>query len=188
MNVVPFNDGELVRQQRNLTNSQRKNIQTTREGVLVNNLIKDKEVNLSDTKDSYLISDSVDLPLELYKDNKIIDKKLVPLSAIALGVMSTVAIITGFARQSAKIAKNLPSEKWLPPVTRNVQLSKEMHQLVYQYIQNPNKKNFTGRARGFNFVNHGVYGQDVFDGYKDIWVKRKEANIQKKSSGEFDFC
>ena len=63
-----------------------------------------------------------------------------PLSAIALGVMSTVAIITGFARQSAKIAKNLPSEKWLPPVTRNVQLSKEMHQLVYQYIQNPNKK------------------------------------------------
>ena len=74
MNVVPFNDGELIRQQRNLTNSQRRNMQTTREGVIVNNLIKDREVNLNDTKDSYLISEQVDLPSELYKDNKIIDR------------------------------------------------------------------------------------------------------------------
>lgn len=74
MNVVPFNDGELLRQQRNLTNSQRKNIKTTREGVLVNNLIKDKEVNLNDTKDSYLISDEIALPSELYNDNKIVDR------------------------------------------------------------------------------------------------------------------
>lgn len=179
MNVVPFNDGELARQQRNLTNSQRKNIQTTREGVLVNNLIKDKEVNLSDTKNSYLIADSVELPSELYKDNKIIDKKLVPLSAIALGVMSAVAIITGFARQSAKIAKNLPSEKWLPPVTRNVQLSKEMHQLVYQYIQNPNQKTLLAGLGVLTLSTMAFMGKTFFDGYKDIWVKRKEANIQK---------
>lgn len=179
MNVVPFNDGELLRQQRNLTSSQRKNIKTTREGVLVNNLIKDKEVNLNDTKDSYLISDEVALPSELYKDNKIIDKKLVPLSAIALGVMSTVAIITGFARESAKIAKNLPSEKWLPPVTRNVQLSKEMHQLVYQYIQNPNKKTLLAGLGVLTLSTMAFMGKTFFDGYKDIWVKRKEADIQK---------
>lgn len=179
MNVVPFNDGELLRQQRNLTNSQRKNIKTTREGVLVNNLIKDKEVNLNDTKDSYLISDEIALPSELYKDNKIVDKKLVPLSAIALGVMSAVAIVTGFARQSAKIAKNLPSEKWLPPVTRNVQLSKEMHQLVYQYIQNPNKKTLLAGLGVLTLSTMAFMGKTFFDGYKDIWVKRKEADIQK---------
>lgn len=179
MNVVPFNDGELLRQQRNLTNSQRKNIKTTREGVLVNNLIKDKEVNLNDTKDSYLISDEIALPSELYKDNKIVDKKLVPLSAIALGVMSTVAIVTGFARQSAKIAKNLPSEKWLPPVTRNVQLSREMHQLVYQYIQNPNKKTLLAGLGVLTLSTMAFMGKTFFDGYKDIWVKRKEADIQK---------
>lgn len=179
MNVVPFNDGELLRQQRNLTNSQRKNIKTTREGVLVNNLIKDKEVNLNDTKDSYLISDEIALPSELYNDNKIVDRKLVPLSAIALGVMSAVAIVTGFARKSAKIARNLPTEKWLPPVTRNVQLSKEMHQLVYQYIQNPNKKTLLAGLGVLTLSTMAFMGKTFFDGYKDIWVKRKEADIQK---------
>lgn len=179
MNVVPFNDGELIRQQRNLTNSQRRNMQTTREGVLVNNLIKDREVNLNDTKDSYLISEQVDLPSELYKDNKIIDKKLVPLSAIALGVMSSVAVVTEFVKRSAEIAKDLPKEKWLPAVTRNVQLSKEMHQLVYQYVQNPNRKTFIAGAGVLTLSAMAFMGKTFFDGYKDIWVKRKEANIQK---------
>ncbi|MBD5401431.1 hypothetical protein HDR58_01335 [bacterium] len=179
MNVVPFNDGELHRQQRNLTNSQRKNIQNTREGVLVNNLIKDKDINFNDTKDSYLISDKISLPNELYQDNKIIDKKLVPLSAIALGIMSSVAILSGFASRSARIAKDLPREKWLPAVTRNVQLSKEMHQLVYQFIQNPNKKTFIAGAGVLTLSTMAFMGKTFIDGFKDIWVKRKEANIQK---------
>lgn len=179
MKVVPFNDNESLRQQRNLTNSQRKNIRTTREGVVVNTLIKDKEVNLNDTKDLYMISDETKLPDELYRDNKIIDKKLIPLSGVTLGVMSAIAILTGFARRSAKIAKNLPSEKWLPTVLRNVQLSDELHQITYQVVQNPNKKTFLAASGVLTLSAMAFMGKTFFDGFKEVWVKRKEAEIQK---------
>nr|QGT49788.1 hypothetical protein Melaina855_1750 [uncultured Candidatus Melainabacteria bacterium] len=179
MNINPLNDAENIRQQRNLTNSQRKNNLSIKEGVLVNNLVKDKSCNLNTTKDTYIISDQSTMPEALYQDNKIIDKKLIPLSTIALGVMSTITIITGFARHSAKIAKDLPKEKWLPAVTRNVQLSRETHQLIYQFIQNPNKKTFIAGAGVLTLSAMAFMGKTFFDGYKDIWVKRKEANIQK---------
>ena len=176
MNINPLNDAENIRQQRNLTTSQRRNSLTTKEGVLVNNFVKD---GLGETKNTYLISDNVEMPQELYKDSKIVDKKLVPLSAVALGVMSSIAIVTGFARHSAKVAKDLPKEKWLPAVTRNVQLSKEMHQLVYQYVQNPNRKTFIAGAGVLTLSAMAFMGKTFLDGFKDIWVKRKEANIQK---------
>lgn len=177
MNINPLQDAENLRQHRNLTNLQKRNNLTTKEGVLVNSYVKEND--LSRTKDTYLISDRISMPEELYNDSKIVDKKLVPLSAIALGVMSSIAVITGFARRSARIAKDLPKEKWLPAVTRNVQLSKESHQLVYQFVQNPNKKTFIAGAGVLTLSAMAFMGKTFFDGYKDIWVKRKEANIQK---------
>ena len=54
-----------------------------------------------------------------------------------------------------------------------------MHQLVYQYIQNPNKKTLLAGLGVLTLSTMAFMGKDVFDGYKDIWVKRKEANIQK---------
>ena len=120
MNINPLHDAETQRQHRNLTNSQRKNNLTTKEGVLVNNFVKDKDCNLTDTKDTYLISDKIAMPSQLYEDKKIIDKKLIPLSGIAIGVMASVAGLTGFVNRSAKVATDLAKEKWLPAVTRNV--------------------------------------------------------------------
>lgn len=179
MIINPLHDAETLRQQKNLTNSQRKNNLTTKEGVLVNNLVKDKGCTLDSTKDAYIISDKTSMPDALYQDGQIVDKKLLPLSAIVLGVMSTIAIITGFARHSTKIAKDLPKEKWLPAVTRNVQLSKETHQLIYQFVQNPNKKTFIAGAGVLTLSAMAFMGKTFLDGYKDIWIKRKEANIQK---------
>lgn len=179
MNVAPFHDSETIRQQRNLTNSQKKNNRTTKEGVLVNNFVKDKDLSLNETKDTYLISDKVSMPSALYTDSKIIDKKLIPISAIALGVMSSVAILTSFVNHSAKIAKDLAKEKWLPAVTRNVNLSKETSQIIYQMVQSPNKKTFIAGAGVLALSAMAFMGKTFFDGYKDVWVKRKEANIQK---------
>lgn len=179
MHINPLNDAENLRQQRNQTNSQRKNSVTTKEGVLVNNLVKDKDCSLTDSKDTYMISDKVPMPIELYQDKKIIDKKLLPLSAIALGVMGSVAIFTGFISRNAKIAKNLAQEKWLPAVTRNVQLSDERFQVIYQMIQSPGRKTFIAGAGVLTMSAMAFMGKMFFDGYKDVWVKRKEANIQK---------
>lgn len=180
MHINPLNDTENIRQQRNLTNSQKRNVINTKEGVLVNNLVKEKDYNLNDTKDTFIISEDVPLPKDLYKnDNQIIDKRLVPLSAIALGVMSSVAILTKFMTHSAKISVGLAKEKWLPSVTRNVQLSNEMFQVIYQMVQNPNRKTFTAGAGVLALTAMTFMSKTFFDGYKDVWIKRKEADIQK---------
>ena len=178
MIINPFNTGNVI-QQRNMTPSQKKNMVYTKEGVIVNNFVKDNEINLSNAKDTYLISDNVSMPEQLYTDKKLADKKLFPLSGIALGVMSSVAILTAFVSHSAKVATNIAKEKWLPAVTRNVNLSKETHQVIYQMVQNPNRKTFIAGAGVLALSAMAFMGKMFFDGYKEIWLKRKEAHIQK---------
>ena len=55
----PLNDSGNIREHRNLTNSQRKKNISTKEGVVVNSLVKENEniqdLNLSETKDSFVI-------------------------------------------------------------------------------------------------------------------------------------
>jgi len=177
MNINPLNDAENIRQQRNLTNSQRRNSINTKEGVVVNSNIGLN--TLSATRNTYLISNNTDMPQNLYTDNKIVDKKLLPLSAIALGVMSVITLFTALISHSAKAAKNLTKEKWLPAVTRNVNLSKETSQIIYQMVQSPNRKTFIAAGGVLSLSAMAFMGKTFFDGYKDIWVKRKEANIQK---------
>ena len=102
-----------------------------------------------------------------------------PLSAIALGVMGAVTVLTAFVSHSSKVATNIAKEKWLPAVTRNVNLSKEKYQVIYQMVQNPNRKTFTAGAGVLTMSAMAFMGKTFFDGYKDIWIKRKEADIQK---------
>ncbi len=179
MKVNPFQDGETRRQQRNLTTQQKKNNTNTREGIVVNTFVKHNEINLSSTKDAYIISNDTQLPEKLYTDSQITDKKLLPLSAVALGTMGAITIITAFANRSAKIATKLAKEKWLPAVTRNVNLSEETHQVIYQMIQNPNRKTFIAGAGVLALSAMAFTGKTFFDGYKDIWVKRRDADIHK---------
>ena len=179
MQINQFSDAETIRQQRNLTASQRRNHQQVKEGVVVNSLVKENEQNLNSTKDMFVITENEKMPNQLYTDRKIVDKKLVPLSAIAIGVMSSVAMITAFINRSAKISKNLAKEKWLPAVTRNVNLSKETSQVIYQMVQSPNKRTFIAGAGVLALSAMAFMGKTFFDGYKEIWVKRKEADIQK---------
>ena len=178
MNINPFANEQLI-QHRNMTQSQKRNINTTKEGVVVNSFVKDNEVSLSNLKDTFIISDDTSMPSQLYKDNLIVDKKLLPLSTVALGVMGAIASLTGFVRYSAKASKNLAKEKWLPAVTRNVNLSKETSQVIYQMVQSPNSKTFIAGAGVLTLSAMAFMGKTFFDGFKEIWVKRKEANIQK---------
>lgn len=178
MNINPLNDADNIKHHRNMTNSQKRTSLSTKEGVLINNISKE-ENDLSCMKNSYIITDKTKMPEQLYQDNKIIDKKLLPLSAISIGVMGAITLITAFVNRSAKIAKNIAPEKWLPAVTRNVNLSKETSQVIYQMIQSPNKKTFIAGTGVLVLSAMAFMGKTFFDGYKDIWVKRKEANIQK---------
>lgn len=93
--------------------------------------------------------------------------------------MSSIAILTGFVNHSAKIAKNLAKEKWLPALTRNVNINSEYSQVMYQMVQSPNKKTFLAGIGTLTLGAMAFMGQTFLEGYKEIWVKRKDSDIQK---------
>ena len=75
--INPLHDADNARQQRNMTNSQRRSNMMTKEGVVVNSFIKDKEnLSLADTYNNLIISDDLKMPSKLYESPKSKEKVL----------------------------------------------------------------------------------------------------------------
>ena len=65
MNKVPIinNDAESRRLQRNMTDTQKRNSNSTKEGKIVNSFVKDTQLSLDETFDTLIIShENIDLP------------------------------------------------------------------------------------------------------------------------------
>lgn len=178
-----FHDAETLRQQRNLTTQQKKNNSDTKEGVLVNNFIKDGnsgyELNLNDTRDTLVISDNVKMPSRLNEYETSKEKSIVPISAAAISVMGVIALFTAFVRRSAKINSNAGKFDKLPSTTRNVAINEETHQAIYRMIHNPTPKTILAGSGVLALTAMAFMGKTFFDGFKDVWVKKREADIQK---------
>ena len=181
MNVNQFRDGETIRQNRNLTPLQQRNNAYTKEGVIVNSFYKDpaKKTDLQDTYDMLLISDDTRLPKKLMEKEIPVDKSLLPISGIVTGVMGSIALLTAFVRRNTKINLNISNMKKLPALTRNIAINEETHQALYQMIQAPNQKTILAGIGVLTLTAMAFMGKTFFDGFKDVWVKRREADIQK---------
>lgn len=179
MNVSPLQDAEFKRQQKNMTLTQKKTNLSTKEGVLVNNFIKDNQCNLNDTYNSMIISEQTKLPKKIYENQTTKEKNLLPLAGISVAVMGTVALLSTFVKKNAKNVIGLAKEKWLPTVTRNVNLSEETTQAIYQMVQNPGRTSVIAGTGVLALSAMAFMGKMFCEGYKEIWVKRKEADIQK---------
>ena len=186
MNITPFHDNETQRQQRNLTTTQKRTNSNTKEGVLVNNFIKDngdESLNLDNTVDTLIISDRVKLPQKLNEDRMSKERSLLPISAVALGVMGIFAGVTGFISHNTRIAtemaKNMVKEKWVPTLTRNISINDETSQAIFQMVTNPNRKTIIAGVGVLSLTATAFMGKTFLDGFKDIWVKKQEADIQK---------
>ncbi len=178
MKVNNFSDGETQRQQRNLTSSQRRANSYTKEGVLVNTYVKGENIDLQDSYDSLMISENTKMPKELRQNHRA-QLSLTPISIIASGIMAAVAGITALIRHSSKVNLNIDELKRLPTTTRNVTLNDETHQALYQIIQSPNKKTILAGLGVLTLTVLAFAGKMFFDGFKDIWIKKQEAQIQK---------
>ncbi len=184
MNVNQFHDGETLRQQRNLTTQQKKANAYTKEGVVVNSFIKEGQnsnINLDETYDTLVISENVKMPAKLDENINSKEKSLIPISAIAVGVMTGVTLLTAFIRKNAKINREAAVKKLetLPSTTRNVAINEETHQAIYRMIKNPTPKTLLAGSGVLVLSAMAFMGKTFFDGYKDVWVKKKEADIQK---------
>lgn len=182
MTISPLHDAETIRQQKNLTNSQKRTNSQTREGVLVNSFIKDcpecEKINLNDTMDTLIISKNSKMPEKLYEHDKK-SKGLLPISTIALSVMSAVTGISAIVNYSSKINLTMDSLKRVPPTVRNVAINDETIQALYRIVECPNYKTIQAGTGVFALTAMAFMGKTFLDGFKEVWVKKREADIQK---------
>lgn len=180
LNVNQINDAEIQRQKKNMTESQKKNVQLTKEGVVVNSIVKaPSNVNMDDLYDSMIISENVKMPKKINEDKKPRDKSILPISLISTGVMATVALISALVKKSSKISLGLGPEQKLENLTRNVSITNEHVQGIYQMVHCPNKKTILAGAGVIALSAMAFMGKMFMDGCKEIWVKKQEADIQK---------
>lgn len=187
-----FNDSETQREQnRNSLSNQQKKILSTKEGVIVNSYVKDSiNNNINDILGNYIIPQKDYLPTDIYQtedkknENKSVLKKLLssslaPLCITTLGILSGAAVITKILHNSAKVQTKLPSWKKLQELPRNMNLLSESHFVTYNAVQNPNVKNTLGAIAVFAFSGAAFIMKNFVDGFKDIWIKKQEIQIER---------
>lgn len=172
--MIITNDMESQRIKRNLTQTQKKVADSVKEGVLVNS-----NLPLSESYNSLLIADTVELPDKLYEKNTKKEKGLLPIAGATVGFMAVLTGITGLIKKSSKDAIDVDLAKKLPSLTRNVCINKEMDQAIYRLVANPNKKTAMAAAGLGVLSSMAFMGKTFCEGFRDVWVKKKEADIQK---------
>ncbi len=182
--INQIQDAELARQKRNQTESQKRNAELTKEGVLVNSLIKDSNsLSMSELCDSLIISDNIKLPEKIYEPKTTKEKSIVPISLVSVGVMGVMALASAFARRNLKVNSEVKEAvkkaKKLPTLTRNLAINEETHQAIYQMVQAPNQKTVLAGLGVLTVSAMAFMGKMFLDGYKQVWVKKREADIQK---------
>lgn len=172
-------DLESQRIKRNLTNTQIKSAQSVKEGVIINS-----NMPLSNSYNSLLIADKVELPGKLYEKGTSKEKSLFPVAGTTVGFMGFLTGVTALISKSAKDAVDVDLAKKLPSITRNVCVNKELDQAIYRMIANPNKKTILAAAGLAVFSSMAFMGKTFCDGFRDVWVKKKEADIHKNLQEE----
>ena len=173
-------DLESTRQQKNMTNTQKKNNYFVKEGVIVNSYVKDPNLSLDETYDSLVISkNKIELPEKLKeKENRSINP-IYPICGITVGVMGLLGGFTAMMKKFSRGKLESSKEYLLPGITRNHCINDEIHQSIFSMIQSPNRKTILASLGVITLGAMAFMGKIFIDGFKEVWVKSQEANIQK---------
>ena len=173
-------DLESTRQQKNMTNTQKKNNYFVKEGVLINSYVKDPNLSLDETYDSLVISKKqIAMPAKLKeKENKSINP-IYPVCAATTGVMGLLGGFTYMMKKFSKGKLESSKEYLLPGITRNHCINDEIHQSIFSMIQTPNRKTILASLGVITLGSMAFMGKIFIDGFKEVWVKKQEADIQK---------
>lgn len=173
-------DLESTRHQKNMTKTQKRNDTNIKEGIIVNSYVKDPLLSLDETYDSLVISKhQVDLPEKLEdKENKT-RNPLYPICAATVGVMGILGGFTAMMKKFSKGKMESTKEYLLPGITRNHCINNEIHQSIFSMIQSPNRKTILASLGVITLGSMAFMGKIFIDGFKEVWVKKQEADIQK---------
>ena len=173
-------DLESSRHQKNMTNTQKRNDSFVKEGVIVNSYIKDPLLSLDETCDTLVISDTkIDLPPRLNEKEEKISNPLIPLCAATVGVMGLLGGFTAMMKKFSKGKLESSKEYLLPGITRNHCINDEIHQSIFSMIQSPSRKTILASLGVITLGSMAFMGKIFIDGFKEVWVKKQEADIQK---------
>ena len=174
------NDSESKRIQRNMTDTQKKNSNYIKEGKLVNAFVKDPNLSLDETLDTLVISQKeIELPVKLSEKEEKKDKSLLYISTASLLTMGLIGGFTGLIKNFSKKKLNSSEEFLLPGITRNHCINDEIHQSIFSMIQSPNRRTILASIGVITLATMAFLSKTFIDGFRDVWVKRKEADIQK---------
>lgn len=190
--INPYQDIETRRQYRNHTTTQQKNISELKEGVVVNSLIKDRELfSPSLTADIDNMYDSLVIPDKTVKPDtfetkssketkeKPLHRSLAPLVGATAGVFALLAGSMYGLRKAADIKKNLKPWQTLQEITKHVSVNDEPHLAMLLMIRDPSYRNVMGALGVFVLSSIGFVGKNYVDGIKEIWVRKKQADVQR---------
>ncbi len=183
-------DLESSRHQKNMTNTQKRNDTFVKEGVIVNSFVKDplligeKSVMtptpLDETCDTLIISNTeIGLPSRLNDEDAKKTNPLVPICVATLGVMGLLGGFTAMMKKFSKSKLESTKEYLLPGMTRNHCINDEIHQSIFSMIQSPNRKTILASLGVITLGSMAFLGKTFIDGFKEVWVKKQEADIQK---------
>ena len=182
MNAVPkiSNDAESRRLQRNMTDTQKRNSNSVKEGKIVNSFVKDPLVSLDETFDYLVIShNEVELPEKVFEKEEKKNKGLYYLAAVSTGVMGFLGGFTLMMKRFSQKKLESTQEYLLPGITRNHCINDEIHQSIFSMIQSPNRKTILASLGVITLAATAFIAKTFIDGFKEIWVKKQEADIQK---------
>lgn len=173
-------DLESTRHQRNMTNTQKRNDNFVKEGIIVNSYVKDPLLSLDETYDSLVISrNKIDLPEKLSQKDEKISNPIYPLCAATIGVMGLFGGFSYMMKRFSAGKMEASKEYLLPGITRNHCINNEIHQSIFSMIQSPNRKTILASFGVITLGAMAYMGKVFIDGFKEVWVKSKEADIQK---------
>lgn len=182
MNIVPkiSNDSESQRMQRNMTDTQKKNSNYVKEGKLVNAFVKDPQLSLDETVDTLVISrEPIDLPQKVFENEQKKNKGIYYLAGCSIGVMGVIGGFTALIKNFSKKKFQSTEEYLLPGITRNHCINNEIHQSIFSMIQSPNRRTILASIGIITLASMAFIAKNFIDGFKEIWVKKREADIQK---------
>jgi len=182
MNKVPIinNDAESRRLQRNMTDTQKRNSNSTKEGKIVNSFVKDTQLSLDETFDTLIIShENIDLPKKVFEKEEKKNNTLAYIAAAATGTMALIGGFTGLIKNFSQKKYQSSQEYLLPGITRNHCINDEIHQGIFSMIQSPNRKTILACLGVITLSAMAFMAKTFVDGYKDVWIKKREADIQK---------
>ena len=174
------NDSESRRIQRNMTDTQKRNSNYIKEGKLVNAFVKDPNLSLDETIDTLVISEQeIKLPEKLEEIEKKSDKSLFKLAAVSLTSMGILGGFTYLMKNFAQKKMESTKEYLLPGITRNHCINNEIDQSIFSMIQSPNRRTILSAVGVITLSAMAFLAKTFIDGYRDVWIKQREADIQK---------